>query len=55
MTQDLIPLIDLVPPNHTDAQCRALLRSSRKYKPTKGRWVFTPKQAKSVYQYLLRH
>jgi len=44
----LVPLIDLIPVGHTDAQCRAALRSSRRFKPYGGRWLFPPRIANQV-------
>lgn len=50
----MVPLIDLVPEGHTDAQCRAALRSSRRFKPHGGRWLFPPRVANQVRNYLQR-
>jgi len=51
----LVPLIDIIPPNHTDAQCRSILRNSRRFRPVNGRWLFTPRQAPVVERYLASH
>lgn len=50
----MIPLIDLVPKGLTDAQCRAKLRSSRRFKPFNGRWLFKPASAERVRAYLAK-
>lgn len=51
----LVPLIELVPENHTDAQCRAILRSSRRFRPVNGRWLFTKREVPLVIRYLETH
>lgn len=48
----MIPLIDLIPKGLTDAQCRAKLRSSRGFKPFKGRWLFKLSSVDRVRAYL---
>lgn len=52
---NLVPLIELIPPHHTDAQCRSILRSSGKFRPINGRWLFPRRTAPVVQRYLAQH
>lgn len=49
---NLIPLIEVLPNNKTDAECRVLLRNSHKWLPRNGRWLFTRREAPQVQRYL---